>query len=115
MNLEDRINEVFKKSPHLMKIFSTSDGTIFNELVFANSHAKTLENKVVKKHDRPAFEVKVEKTKNVISRPNVKETILMIESIEDLDQLEDLENVEKSNEPRKTVLEAVEKRKKELV
>lgn len=48
MNLQDKINQVFKTHPKLDKVFITSDNNVFAEHMWANSHANGLYNKDIK-------------------------------------------------------------------
>ncbi|OXA83676.1 hypothetical protein B0A56_00715 [Flavobacterium columnare NBRC 100251 = ATCC 23463] len=58
--MQDIVNNIFKENPKLDELFTTSDGNAFYLEGDAKNHAKSLENKSVKKHFRNnSFQKKV--------------------------------------------------------
>lgn len=99
------MSNVFERYPNLEKYFQTSDGEKFFTESPAYNHAKTLDNKKVETVERKAAE---EKPKTAA------EIIAMVPDM-DFETAEATLDAENSAEkPRKSVVEALEKRIAEL-
>lgn len=102
------MSDLFKLYPNMSEYYETSDGTPFFKIETANTHARTLENKKVKtvyRSEEYDDETKPETAKEIIAKlPDM-----------DLETAQDYLTAEESLEtPRKTVVEAIEKRISEL-
>lgn len=99
------MSDVFKRYPNLPEYWQTSDGEKFFTESAAYNHGKTLDDSKVKKVERPVSE---EKPKSAA------EIIAMVPEM-DLETAEAILDAETSSEkPRKSVIEALEKRISEL-
>lgn len=99
------MDNIFNEKPNLQEYFATSDGTKFYTETMAKNHAKTLEDKEVAHVTRPAEDDAVETAKEIIK----KAAEMDLETANDyLDAETSLEN------PRKSVVAALEKRIEEL-
>lgn len=102
------MSDLFKQYPNMSEYYETSDGTPFFKIETANTHARTLENKKVKTIVRP------EEKDDEIKTETAKEIIAKIPEM-DLETAQDYLAAEESLEaPRKTVVDALEKRIAEL-
>ena len=102
------MSDLFKQYPFMSEYYETSDGTPFFKIETANTYARTLKDKKVKTIYRPEEsneEIKTETAKEIIAK-----TAEM-----DLETAQDYLAAEESLEsPRKTVVDALEKRITEL-
>ncbi|KMQ70237.1 hypothetical protein [Chryseobacterium koreense] len=99
------MDNIFKEKPTLQEYFATSDGTKFYTESMAKNHSKTLEDKTVTHVVRPAEESAKETAADIIAKaPEM-----------DLETANDYLDSETSLEkPRKSVVQALEKRIEEL-
>ena len=93
-----KVNEYFENNPEETKVFTTSDGFLFKQEMYATAHAATVTDKEVVKHTRPtavlaasapAVEVPVStvteeggeiRTKNeTVDAPNITDSPLEVE------------------------------------
>ena len=103
------MSDLFKIYPNMSEYYETSDGTPFFKIETANTHARTLENKKVKTVYRPD-----ENDEDLPKIETAKEIIAKLPEM-DLETAQDYLTAEESLEtPRKTVVEAIEKRISEL-
>ncbi len=100
-------DKIFKSKPSLKAYFKTADNTPFYTEVDAKNHAKTLEDKTVKKVERTIVDSDDSLT--------VSEIEALAKEATDVAVLEELLKEEKaSDKPRKGAIKAIEARIAEL-
>lgn len=56
--MQEKVNQYFKNNPDEEKVFSTADGFLFKQEMYATSHAATITNKEVTKHTKAVGKAK---------------------------------------------------------
>lgn len=98
--LEKKALKIFKQFPNANKVYATADGNVFLDKNRANLHTKGQIFEIERAHKSDA-------------NLSVKDAKTMIEEIAKIDKIEELDLIQ-SSEKRKTVLEAIEKRREQL-
>lgn len=107
------MSDLFKQYPEMSEYYQTSDGTPFFKEETANTHARTLKDKRVKTVYRPD-EPENENDEDLPKTETAKEIIAKLAEM-NLESAQDYLAAEESLEaPRKTVVDAIQKRIAEL-
>jgi len=115
--IQEKAADYFKNHKAVRQLFATNDGFLFTAKPNATNHAKTLKDNAVTTIDNPEYnKVKDEVVESTeFLQQTIKTVLEELKEFEDVPDLELLLDEEKrSSQPRKTVVEAIEKRIKEL-